>query len=613
MFNLSVHKVLYKWMAALLVFAFLLGSAGVQVAWAASLTVTNLNDSGPGSLRQALADAQSGDTITFAPSLAGGTITLTSGKLVVDKDLTIAGPGANQLALSGNQTSTVFALGPGNVLGTVTVTIQGLTIRDGLSDNSGFYCTSGGIDNQGTLTVDHVTFSHNSGYTGGAICNSYQLTVNNSTFSGNSAAYWGGGIYNYHSLTINGNTFRDNSADRGAGITNLGNATVNASLFSNNSATSDGGGISSFVQLTVNNSTFSNNLADTGSNIYSASEFGPTSLLTVSNSTFSGNTFSFGSIFSLLGDVSIKNLLIGNGPAGFNCYIDGGTYNVAGTNFGDDESCPGFTAVTTAELGLDALADNGGPTQTMALLPGSVAIDAATDCIDYDGHPLTTDQRGVARPQGAACDVGAFELEPTSQDTTAPTIILTTPPDGAVYMHGQAVNADYACQDEADGSGLASCVGTVARGNPIETSSVGSKSFTVNAADKAGNPVSVTHNYSVIYNFNGFFQPVDNLPTLNVVNAGKSIAVKFSLGGNQGLAIFAAGFPISQQVACTGGLPVDDIEQTVTSGGSSLSYDPAASIYTYVWKTNSNWKGQCRTLIVKLSDGTEHLANFKFK
>ena len=613
MFNLSVHQFFYKGMAALLVFAFLLGAAGVQVARAASLTVTNLADSGPGSLRQALADAQSGDTITFDPSLAGGTISLTSGKLVVDKDLTITGPGADQLAISGNQTSTVFAVEPGNIVGLVTLTIQGLTIRDGLSDNSQPYCNSGGIDNQGTLTVNNVSFRNNSGYTGGSICNHWRLTVNHSTFSGNSAASWGGGIFNYSSLTINNSTFSDNSADRGGGITTFGNATVNASLFRNNSATTDGGGISSFVQLTVNNSTFSNNLSDSGSDIYISSEAGPTSSLTVNNSTFRDNSFTFGSIYSLIGDVKFKNSLITNSASAQNCSLIAGTFNAVGTNFGDDDSCPGFTQATSTQLNLGSLADNGGPTQTMALLPGNLAIDAATDCTDYNGNPVTTDQRGVSRPQGTACDVGAFELEPTAQDTTAPTITITTPPDGAVYTLGQAVHADYACQDETDGSGLASCSGPAANGSSIDTSSVGTKPFTVNAADNAGNPASLTHNYSVIYNFNGFFQPVDNLPTLNTVKAGAGVAVKFSLRGNQGLNILAAGYPLSQPIACDSGNPQDAIETTVTVSNSSLSYDPATDTYTYVWKTNKSWAGSCRQLVIKLSDGTEHKANFKFK
>ena len=138
----------------------------------------------------------------------------------------------------------------------------------------------------------------------------------------------------------------------------------------------------------------------------------------------------------------------------------------------------------------------------------------------------------MSRPQGAGCDIGAFELEPAAQDITPPTITITTPSDGTTYQLGQAVNAAYTCQDETDGSGLASCAGPVANGSVIDTSSVGPKSFTVNAADNAGNPASLTHNYSVIYNFSGFSQPVDNLPTLNSIKGGAGVAVGFSIGGN---------------------------------------------------------------------------------
>jgi hypothetical protein len=115
------------------------------------------------------------------------------------------------------------------------------------------------------------------------------------------------------------------------------------------------------------------------------------------------------------------------------------------------------------------------------------------------------------------------------------------------------------------------------------------------------------------YNFTGFFQPVDNLPTLNSVKAGQAIPIKFSLGGDQGLDIFFSGYPLSRQIACNSGAPLDDIEQTVTAGGSSLSYDATADRYTYVWKTNKTWAGTCRQLVVTLKDGSIHTANFKFK
>ncbi len=116
-----------------------------------------------------------------------------------------------------------------------------------------------------------------------------------------------------------------------------------------------------------------------------------------------------------------------------------------------------------------------------------------------------------------------------------------------------------------------------------------------------------------LFNFSGFFQPVDNPPAVNVVNAGRAIPVKFSLSGNKGLDIFAAGFPVSGQMACSDGAPLSDIEETVTAGGSSLSYDAATDTYTYVWKTENSWAGTCRGLIVRLNDGSDHVALFKFR
>lgn len=115
------------------------------------------------------------------------------------------------------------------------------------------------------------------------------------------------------------------------------------------------------------------------------------------------------------------------------------------------------------------------------------------------------------------------------------------------------------------------------------------------------------------YNFTGFFQPVDNAPVFNSVKGGSSIPVKFSLGGNQGLDIFLSGYPISRQIACDSSAPLDNIEQTVTAGGSSLTYDATTNQYIYVWKTEKAWAGTCRQLVVILKDGSIHTANFKFK
>jgi hypothetical protein len=115
-----------------------------------------------------------------------------------------------------------------------------------------------------------------------------------------------------------------------------------------------------------------------------------------------------------------------------------------------------------------------------------------------------------------------------------------------------------------------------------------------------------------VYAFEGFFPPVDNLPTLNRVNAGRAIPLKFSLGGDEGLSVFAPGYPKSKAIPCDPTDPVDDIEETVTAGGSALSYDAATGTYTYVWKTDRAWAGTCRQLIVKLKDNSEHLADFRF-
>ena len=142
---------------------------------------------------------------------------------------------------------------------------------------------------------------------------------------------------------------------------------------------------------------------------------------------------------------------------------------------------------------------------------------------------------------------------------------------------------------------------------------VGTTINTFRVTDASGNFVECSFSVTVLYNFTGFFQPVDNLPTLNVVNAGKGVPVKFSLSGNKGLDIFAANSPSSISINCDGSLPQADIEETINAGGSSLSYDATLDVYIYVWKTQNSWKNTCRQLVVTLNDGTEHRASFKFK
>jgi len=199
----------------------------------------------------------------------------------------------------------------------------------------------------------------------------------------------------------------------------------------------------------------------------------------------------------------------------------------------------------------------------------------------------------------------------TVTDKDAPSIAVASPVEGATFVLRQPVTAHFTCTDPG-GSGVTSCQGTVPDGAALDTSSVGPKTFTVNARDAAGNTSSLQRTYRVVYDFTGFVAPVDNLPALNSMKAGAAVPVKFALAGNQGLAVFAAGSPTSGPVACSSSAPVETVEQTVTAGSSSLTYDTTTGRYSYVWKTNKEWAGTCRTLTVTLADGTQHRALFRF-
>jgi hypothetical protein len=142
---------------------------------------------------------------------------------------------------------------------------------------------------------------------------------------------------------------------------------------------------------------------------------------------------------------------------------------------------------------------------------------------------------------------------------------------------------------------------------------VGTTTVNATADDGAGHTSTCSFTVTVLYDFAGFFQPVDNLPALNVVQAGRAIPVKFSLSGYKGLGIFAPGSPESGPIACNSSDPAVDLTETVNAGGSSLSYNPTTDLYNYVWKTDELWAGTCRQLVVTLNDGSTHRANFKFK
>jgi len=229
----------------------------------------------------------------------------------------------------------------------------------------------------------------------------------------------------------------------------------------------------------------------------------------------------------------------------------------------------------------------GSPVDTASLGEKSFTVDAA----DHAGNPATK------------------TVTYSVVDVAAPSIELTSPGDGAVYTLGQQVTAAYACADEPGGSGVATCDGTVANGAPVDTSSLGQHSFVVNTSDHAGNSGSRTVTYTVAYDFDGFFWPVKNLPSVNRWKAGTPVPIRFSLNGFQGARPEADGFPRSTR--CGGG----DTDLVVPRGAKrrpAFQYDRRSDRYTLLWKTERKWAGSCREFTVQLDDGTVHTAQFQF-
>lgn len=196
------------------------------------------------------------------------------------------------------------------------------------------------------------------------------------------------------------------------------------------------------------------------------------------------------------------------------------------------------------------------------------------------------------------------------RDTTAPDVAVTGVQDGAVYTVGSV--PVIGCQTEQEGVGESGTVQQAAlttSGGPL-----GSVIATcAGARDIAGNTGSASVTFQVHYPFAGFYAPIDS-DTLNVVAAGRAVPVKFSLSGDRGLDIVAAGSPTSQEIACDGSLPQVGVEETVDDArDSGLTYDSTTDTYLYVWKTSDNWGGTCRMLTVALIDGSKHTAMFRLR
>ena len=343
-----------------------------------------------------------------------------TGLPVITGKITLVGSGSTirRSSTSGTPAFRIFDVASGGSL-----RMSALTLSNGRADNGAQ--GGGAIFSRGTLSVTGSTFTDNfspsaTGTSGGAIDSSGALTVTTSTFAGNSAQE-GGGILSQLTATVKNSTFTRNKATifGGGGIViGAGTLTAIADTFTGNSGPG-GGAIDNDATLTVSDSTFFGNTA--GSNGGGAIvNFGTA---TIRQSTLSGNTAPFGAnLLNFTGfSLAISTSIVAGGFGGTNCggqapITDGG-YNI------DTGSSCGFSAAShsrsTTQPRLDALASNGGPTQTMALPSGSPAINAIPS--NTTGCAGSADQRGIARPQGKSCDIGAYERIVTSGDIKRPT------------------------------------------------------------------------------------------------------------------------------------------------------------------------------------------------
>jgi hypothetical protein len=392
------------------IFWLLIGSVFLTAfqAYTSQLFVSNKNDSGPGSLRQAILDNNTlggSNLITFS-NVVTGTIVMTNGEFLIKTNVAILGPGAAVLAINGNVAKRVF-----HITNAANAFISGLTI------------TNSPAPYPGAVYNDHST-----------------LTLSNCVITGNQA----GGIYNDGSASFPGaatyivsTTISSNvvNGGNGAGIQNYGYggtayvAIVSSTLSGNATPglNTAGGGVvnlgnSGSAAVAVSNSTFSGNSSVEGGAIYSsaASGVGP---VTIFCSTFSSNSASAagGVIFNNgvggTAIVTFGNSILKAGASGGNIAVNGGSIVSKGFNLSSDTAGGYFTNATdqtNKEPLLGPLADNGGPTFTHALLPGSPALDKGYS------FGLATDQRGQPRPfdfnsltnatGGDGSDIGAFEV-----------------------------------------------------------------------------------------------------------------------------------------------------------------------------------------------------------
>jgi hypothetical protein len=344
--------------------------------------------------------ASSGDSILLASATyKEGTLTISFNLNVIGYGSNVAGPAVID-GRGSNQVLTIPNTG-------AHVTLSNLTIQNGFFQNG----KGAGVNNAGTLTIFNSIILANAATDGGGIYNAGTLTISYSLIQGNSSGT-GGGIAGPGTLTINNSTIYGNSGGNGGGVGGAGTLTISNSVIGGNSA-SNGGGIGDTGlggTATIFNSTIYGNSAANGGGIYNTSR-----TLTISNSTFGySSAFSGDGIYNTGPTATFQNSIVAYPNGGPNCF---GPVTSNGYNLSSDDTCnfhsTGDLINTDPKLGF--LHSNGGPTQTMAEMPGSPTVDAGNPggCTDGLGHRLTTDQRGYPRPDqhGTRCDMGAYELQ----------------------------------------------------------------------------------------------------------------------------------------------------------------------------------------------------------
>ncbi len=352
---------------------------------------------------------------TVAGTDDGGGI-LSSGGLLTANNTTFygnsAGEGGAILSNGGTvivENSGFYENSAGNYGGGISehgakVTITGTNFSDNTSGNgaAGIYADGGRV------TVQDSSFHTNTADNfSGAIWQEYgTLTVTNSIFDSNRGGLLGGAIQSGGTTTVSNSTFYNNNAVYGGGLYNDGTGTVTGSTFYGNISTSGGAGHGGAIYnegatLSVSNSTLYDNTGDNGGGI--ANEQGA---VTVVNSTIAGNSGAGISYLGPSGTTTLKNTIVAGNLPGGNC--SGAVADGLGNLTYPDRTCPGINRNPV----LGSLQNNGGPTQTMALGVGSAAIDVGNAAACAASPVNNLDQRGVTRPQGAGCDIGAVEQQP---------------------------------------------------------------------------------------------------------------------------------------------------------------------------------------------------------